>query len=466
MIRATVRVGWKSIAGQRHRAEGRENEDALVVSTEHPLLDAVLVVADGMGGHPLPRAAATAAAQAAEDYLNDRARLNEDGRVGRWLEEAVDEARRHVLALGEDAGDGKPPGTTLTVAAVAGGALHVAHVGDGSVFLYRDGTARRVVGGEERRFGNRPENFLGSPTLPDVETASVPLEVGDRILICTDGLTRYFSGERGMAGIAGILGRAGADPPAIAAQLTAHSRGDEYDDDTSVVVAEVTDLRNTAAPRAARSEPRRAGGRRRGASWPGVIAGALVGAGLLAIGFAAGRAGRPAAPPPGGDQQPPPAAQPQPASPAELAALPKGNVILVDDVHGRAYVLRTTPNGPPPSGPQQLRAFRLRNGKLEQLSGIFTLDGSQRQLADPQGRAYPVATDPESGMIQVLRGGRLVIRTQPPGAACWIDGRSAKTPVNQLVAAGPHLVRVEGYLPDTMLQVPAERALTLDFGSR
>ena len=36
MIRATVRVGWKSIAGQRHRAEGRENEDALIVSIADP----------------------------------------------------------------------------------------------------------------------------------------------------------------------------------------------------------------------------------------------------------------------------------------------------------------------------------------------------------------------------------------------------------------------------------------------
>ena len=47
MIRATVEVGWKSIPGLRHRAEGRENEDAVLVATDHPALDAVLLVAMG-----------------------------------------------------------------------------------------------------------------------------------------------------------------------------------------------------------------------------------------------------------------------------------------------------------------------------------------------------------------------------------------------------------------------------------
>ena len=65
MIRTAVELGWKSIPGHRHRVEGRENEDAVLTSLEHPYFDALMVVADGMGGHPEPRRAAQTAVAAA-----------------------------------------------------------------------------------------------------------------------------------------------------------------------------------------------------------------------------------------------------------------------------------------------------------------------------------------------------------------------------------------------------------------
>src|SRR5262249_34695691 len=130
--RATVEVGWKSIPGQRHRAEGRENEDAVVVTTDHPLLDAVLLVADGMGGHALPHLAAQTAADRAREYLGSVPDAEEVASVSDLLRAAVDAANRAARELALQSGNGKAPGTTLTAAAVANGALYVAHVGDGS----------------------------------------------------------------------------------------------------------------------------------------------------------------------------------------------------------------------------------------------------------------------------------------------------------------------------------------------
>src|SRR5687767_11535592 len=118
MKRATVAVGWKSIAGQRHRAEGRENEDAVVVATEHPLLDVVLLVADGMGGHALPQLAAQTAAAAARDYLETGIQAEEGEPITDRLREAMRAANRAVRELALQSPNGKAPGTTLTAAVI------------------------------------------------------------------------------------------------------------------------------------------------------------------------------------------------------------------------------------------------------------------------------------------------------------------------------------------------------------
>src|SRR5437899_12179252 len=77
MIRTDIQLGWKSIPGHRHRIEGRENEDAVFATSEPPYFDALMIVADGMGGHPEPRLAAQTAAAAARDYLLAPERLDE-----------------------------------------------------------------------------------------------------------------------------------------------------------------------------------------------------------------------------------------------------------------------------------------------------------------------------------------------------------------------------------------------------
>src|SRR5262245_26731442 len=97
MTRATLRLGWKSIPGQRHRAEARDNEDAVLVATDHPLLDAVLLVADGMGGHALPQLAAQTAARSVQEFLGEPHRLTASSSLGAALRAAVEHANLAVL---------------------------------------------------------------------------------------------------------------------------------------------------------------------------------------------------------------------------------------------------------------------------------------------------------------------------------------------------------------------------------
>lgn len=460
MIRASIQVGWKSIPGQRHRAEGRENEDAVVVATGEAALDALLLVADGMGGHSQPQLAAQTAAGEARAFLAAAERGERP--LGEQLRLAVARADAAVTALGGQ-GNGKPPGTTLTIAAVCDGQLHLAHVGDGSVFLHRSGRAQRLVGGEERRVGSRPENYLGSGASLELEEASVALAAGDRVLICTDGLTRYFTGDDGLRAMAEILGRERADPQAIAGQLTAHSRSDEYDDDTSVVVAEVTELREVAAPRVSE---RRAS--RPAAAWPSLLVGMLLGGALFGGGFVAGRRASPASAPEvlpaaNGSRDVPLATD------ADLAALPKGNLVLLDDVGQRVYLLRTSPLAGTGEKPISLRAFRLGANSRFQEAGRFTLNTALSRLSSPEGRVYPVARDPATGLLQVQRAGTLAVLTDPKGARCWIDGHEVgATPRTETVAAGRHTVRIvgEGAPIETIVDVPAGRTVTLSLTPR
>ncbi len=466
MTRATLAVGWKSIPGARHRDEGRPNEDAVVVATDHPVIDALLLVADGLGGHPLPDTAARTAAAAARSALEKIGRPEHPDTTRRTVRDAVLSAHRHVQALAPAADNGKPPGTTLTAAVVAAGVLHVAHVGDGSVFVARGGSVRRLAGGEGRRSGSRPESYLGSREPLEVDEASLALATGDRVLICTDGLTRYFAGEAGEQRMAAILARPEAHADAVAGQLTAHSRGESYDDDTSVVVAEVTDLRDVPDPRPAATRRAQLPASGQGGRVVATCVAALLGAALVAVGYLAGRASLPASPGRGAATRESPLT---PAPPQALAQLGRRNLVLLDEAGRTLYVLRTAPVAIASAGTRPLLAFHVSpRGKIEYGPTGFRLDGARRQLIMPDGARYPLSVDPELGVMQILPGAQLKITSQPPGLRCTIDGREiGATPRDEKVAAGRHVVRVHGRsgVSERSIEVPAGATLTLPFGA-
>jgi hypothetical protein len=101
-------------------------------------------------------------------------------------------------------------GTTLDVVAFAGDRAIVAHVGDSRTYLFRDARihllttdhtmAERLVreGRLSRADAQRSQlrqyltNAIGSPGQLFVETARIPIRVGDKLLMCSDGLYDYF----------------------------------------------------------------------------------------------------------------------------------------------------------------------------------------------------------------------------------------------------------------------------------
>lgn len=99
-------------------------------------------------------------------------------------------------------------GTTVVAALLHEGGLAIAHVGDSRLYLLRQGTiqpltidhswvAEQVLKGvmteeeaERSPRRNMVTRALGIESSVDVELTEVPLEGGDKLLLCSDGLTR------------------------------------------------------------------------------------------------------------------------------------------------------------------------------------------------------------------------------------------------------------------------------------
>jgi serine/threonine protein phosphatase PrpC len=192
-------VDLSSAAGTHVGLIRPQNEDTYHCS--HPLY----VVADGLGGH--------AAGEVASALVVDRLREIEFAQdasaeqAQQELAEAVRDANRRIHRSATEDPEHAGMGTTVTAAVAVGDKLCFAHVGDSRGYLFRDGVLERitedhtpvqravragVISAEEAvRHPSRHvlAQAVGLDVDVDVDTPSVELRSGDRILMCTDGLT-------------------------------------------------------------------------------------------------------------------------------------------------------------------------------------------------------------------------------------------------------------------------------------
>ncbi|WP_367065928.1 PP2C family serine/threonine-protein phosphatase [Oryzisolibacter sp. LB2S] len=192
---------------QLSRRGGREkNEDRMGYCYTRE--SALFVVADGMGGHPRGEVAAQIAIQTVSSMFQREARPTLKN-VPEFLSAALLGAHRQILRYGNDKGMLDTPRTTLVLAVVQAGCAHAIHCGDSRLYLVRKGRILvrtrdhsyqelRNVAAPGLKNVNRNVLFscLGSPTKPLFdETTALPLEQGDRMLLCSDGLWSQVSDE-------------------------------------------------------------------------------------------------------------------------------------------------------------------------------------------------------------------------------------------------------------------------------
>ncbi len=186
-----------------HKGMVRQNNEDAVFPGNSGESDgpAVLIVADGMGGHVAGEVASRLAVNAAASTEVEPA-----DRVAAGNRAIREEVAREPSLEGM--------GTTMTLVSLEpDGAARFGHVGDSRAYLYRGGELSQVtedhtVATELATIGQiSPEEVdshpqrhmltrtLGLTRFVDVDEVELLLEPGDRLLLCSDGLTEMVDDD-------------------------------------------------------------------------------------------------------------------------------------------------------------------------------------------------------------------------------------------------------------------------------
>jgi len=270
----------------------------------------LFAVADGMGGHVGGEVAAQVAVAALLQVFS-----REPTKAG--LEDAFSKANQAVWQESQDHSELRGMGTTLTAVALVGDAegrdtLALANVGDSRAYLFSDHhlvqvTADHSLAEERVRHGEISEEeaavhpqrhiltrALGISTDVETDMWELQLRSGDRIILCSDGLSNELTNEQ----IADVLGTE-PDPQAAAHQLVELANDHGGSDNITVIVVDVlvgeeTSAASVITPIGVRAglplvvAPESAAGSASGASLTTVATGAAGAASVLAGEYPAG----------------------------------------------------------------------------------------------------------------------------------------------------------------------------------
>ncbi len=217
--------------------------------------DGLYVVADGVGGH---QAGEVAAQTAVETVAKAFTAIAPGGRTTDSLVDAIQAANEAVWRLAQTTSEKRGMGTTLTAMALVREdgeeLLALANVGDSRNYRLQDGELLQLTDDhslveEMVREGKltreeatvHPQRSIITRALgmePEIEVdwwELIPYR-GDRLLLCSDGLTNELSDDR----IAATL-RQVADPQEAARDLVRQARAEGGGDNITVVVVDVLD---------------------------------------------------------------------------------------------------------------------------------------------------------------------------------------------------------------------------------
>jgi PPM family protein phosphatase len=174
----------------------------------------LLAVADGVGGMPAGELASDIVIRVLTPLgeAADTGEATDDGEPLRALRNAIEEANRQIRAASEADPATEGMGTTVTALLLVGEQFALLHVGDSRAYLVRDGELRQItkddtfvqslvdqglITKDEAR--NHPQRSLitravqGQHVAPT--TRMLPIQAGDRYLLCSDGLSDVVADE-------------------------------------------------------------------------------------------------------------------------------------------------------------------------------------------------------------------------------------------------------------------------------
>ncbi len=186
------------------------NQD-YVYSSEQPVgnLTNLFLVADGMGGHN----AGDYASRVTVETIVEKVGGSLETDPASILAEAIQEANSLVRKRAARFPWLEGMGTTVVAATCVGNILYVANVGDSRLYVINNKEIRQItkdhswveemvergeLGREDAR-NHSNKNIItravGAEETVKVDSFVIPLEEGDEILMCTDGLTNMLEDE-------------------------------------------------------------------------------------------------------------------------------------------------------------------------------------------------------------------------------------------------------------------------------
>jgi serine/threonine protein phosphatase PrpC len=230
----------------------------------------LLLVADGLGAADDGKRASALTVETVAHYvlntmpwfLRLQERADQEADLHEELKGALEECQNRVEAAAATAAERRKMGTTLTMAYLLWPRLYVVHAGDSRCYLLRQGRLEQVTTDhtvaqqlvergalapeevEDSRWSHVLWNCIGGGSHelnPDVY--QLTLQVGDSLLLCTDGLTKALADEQ----LREVLGRrTGAEQTCRELIGLANGRGGT--DNVTAVVAHFRPPEEVMAP--------------------------------------------------------------------------------------------------------------------------------------------------------------------------------------------------------------------------
>ncbi len=206
------------------------------------------VVADGMGGHAGGEEASRIATQVIQSYLKEN--WDSDLESSALLVNAIDKANEQILLDQEMHPERADMGTTTVAVMFRQGKFWFGHIGDSRLYRWRDSQLEQItddhtwvaralkagdINAEQARmhpWRHVLSQCLGRKDIQEIEVQGLDFRLGDRLLLCSDGLTEELADDE----IAPILNQDSKSCGEVADDLIEAAKNNGGSDNITVVL--------------------------------------------------------------------------------------------------------------------------------------------------------------------------------------------------------------------------------------
>lgn len=225
-----IQIGFKSDRGKRRS----NNEDACFVMPK----ENIYMVADGVGGNNAGECASNMAVSKIAECIknNSLEEVTDKDQIATYLQKCVAAANSGIIKFAISNKENRGMATTLVMCYIKDEMLYTANIGDSRGYICRDGELFQITEdhsyvnnlikmgaitheeAKDHEKGHMITKALGAAKEAEADYYQTKLELGDVVLLCTDGLYGELPEEKIEKLIAGE-----EDMPKLAEKLIAYA---------------------------------------------------------------------------------------------------------------------------------------------------------------------------------------------------------------------------------------------------